>query len=82
MSTVEYEVVTPDGVTDPIPGAFLRQTMHQAIADLLGRIAARDPDFDADAERAKIAFLIDEEAAPDAQAVPDATTPAAERMSP
>jgi hypothetical protein len=65
------------------PVAFLRQTIHQAIADLIGRIAARDPAFDAhaDAEREKIAFLIDDEATVDAQAVPDAETPAAERMS-
>ncbi|WP_406245711.1 hypothetical protein ACI7YT_11735 [Microbacterium sp. M] len=75
--------ISNDDVHDAAdPVAFLRQTIHHAIADLLGRIAARDPDFDADAKRAKIAFLIDEEAAPDAQAVPDATTPAAERMNP
>lgn len=65
--------------SDPI--AFLRQTIHTAVADLMSRIAARDSAFDVDAERGKIAFLIDEEASTDADAAPDAATPAAEKMS-
>lgn len=47
----------------PDPVAFLRQTIHGAVDDLIGRIAARDAAFDADAERGKIAFLIEEDPA-------------------
>jgi hypothetical protein len=81
--TVTGEVrISDDDVraaSDPI--AFFRQTIHLAIADLISRIAARDASFDADAERGKIAFLIDEETTPGAQAGPAAGTPAGERMS-
>lgn len=53
-----------DAASDPV--AFLRQTIHRAVTDLIGRVAARDSAFDADAEQQKIAFLIDEDpAAPD-----------------
>jgi len=47
--------------SDPL--AFLRQTIHRAVTDLIGRVAARDSAFDADAEQRKIAFLIDEDPA-------------------
>lgn len=79
-ATGEIRISNDDVSAAADPVAFLQQTIHQAIADLMSRVDARDPAFDVDAERAKIAFLIDEEAAPDAQAVPDAETPAAERM--
>ncbi|WP_181156218.1 hypothetical protein [Microbacterium sp. MYb45] len=79
-ATGEIRISNDDVSAAAAPVAFLRQTIHQAIADLLSRIAARDPAFDADAERAKIAFLIEDEATVDAQAVPAAETPAAERM--
>lgn len=78
-ATGEIRISNDDVSAAADPIAFLRQTFHRAIADLMSRIAARDPACDADAEREKIAFLIDEEAAVDAQAVPDAETPAAER---
>lgn len=61
--------------------AFLRQTIHSAIADLMSRIAARDAGFDADAERGKIAFLIEEAATPGAPADPEAAMPPAKPMS-
>ncbi|MFF1541988.1 hypothetical protein ACFVWL_18085 [Microbacterium sp. NPDC058269] len=78
--TGEIRISDDDASAASDPVAFLRQTIHTAVADLIRRIAARDAAFDADAERRKIAFLIDDEPAPGADAVPDATTPAAERM--
>lgn len=50
-----------NAASDPV--AFLRQTIHRAGTDLIGRVAARDSAFDADAEQQKIAFLIDEDPA-------------------
>lgn len=47
--------------SDPL--AFLRQTIHRAVTELIGRVAARDSVFDADAEQQKIAFLSDEDPA-------------------
>ncbi|WP_197021033.1 MULTISPECIES: hypothetical protein [unclassified Microbacterium] len=79
-ATGEIRISNDDVSAAADPVAFLRHTIHQAIAELMSRVAARAPAFDAAAERAKIAFLIDDEAAPDAQAVSDEETPAAERM--
>lgn len=55
----EIRISNDDVRAAPDPVAFLRQTIHGAVADLIGRIAARDAAFDADAERGKIAFLVD-----------------------
>jgi hypothetical protein len=77
--TGEIRISNDDVSAAPDPIAFLRQTIHAALADLMRRIAARDSVFDGDAERGKIAFLIDEEAIPGADAAPDAATPAAEK---
>lgn len=81
MASGEIRVSNDDVSTAADPITFLRQTIHQAIAELMSRIAARDPAFDVDSERAKTAFLIDAEATPDVPAVLDAAMPAAERMS-
>lgn len=62
---------------DPI--AFLRQTIHTALIDLMTRIATRDPAFDADEELRKVAFLIEEAATPDTPADPEAMTTATPR---
>jgi hypothetical protein len=78
-ATGEIRISNDDVSAAADPIAFLRQTIHQAIAELMSRIAARDPAFDEDAERAKIAFLIDAEATPDTRAVAGAATPVAER---
>lgn len=61
--TGEIRISNDDVSAAPDPVAFLRQTIHTAVADLIDRIAARDPGFDADAERGKIAFLIDDDPA-------------------
>lgn len=61
-----------EGAADPI--AFLRQTIHTALADLMTRIATRDPAFDADEELRKVAFLVEEAATPDTPADPETTT--------
>ena len=71
-ATGEIRISNDDVSTASAPIAFLRQTIHKAVAELMSRIAARDSAFDADAERGKIAFLLDEEATPDVDAVPDA----------
>lgn len=39
------------------PAKLLRTTIHAAVCDIFDRIAARDKEFDADAARAKVAFL-------------------------
>ncbi|UOQ57804.1 hypothetical protein MUN78_02915 [Leucobacter allii] len=79
--TGEIRISDDDVSAASAPIAFLRQTIHTAVAELMSRIAARDSDFDVDAERGKIAFLDDEAATPDTRAAPDATTPGAERRS-
>ncbi|PRA78819.1 hypothetical protein CQ045_17250 [Microbacterium sp. MYb66] len=65
-ATGEIRISNDDVSAAAAPIAFLRQTIHRAVADLMSRVAARDPAFDADAEQAKFAFLIDEAATPDA----------------
>jgi hypothetical protein len=72
--TGEIRISNDDVSAASAPIAFLRQTIHTAVADLMSRVAASDSAFDADAERGKIAFLIDEEVTPHAHAVPDAAT--------
>lgn len=79
--TGEIRISNDDVSAASAPIAFLRQTLHTSVADLMSRVAARDSAFDEDAERAKIAFLIDEEATPGAHAAPDAAASAAKRMS-
>lgn len=61
--TGEIRISDDDVSAAPDPVAFLRQTIHGAVDDLIGRIAARDAAFDADAVLGKIAFLIDEDPA-------------------
>jgi hypothetical protein len=61
--TGEIRISNDDVSAAPDPVAFLRQTIHGAVDDLIGRIAARDAAFDADAVLGKIAFLIDEDPA-------------------
>jgi len=61
--TGEIRISDDDVSAAPDPVAFLRQTIHGAVDVLIGRIAARDAAFDADTERGKIAFLIDEDPA-------------------
>jgi hypothetical protein len=61
--TGEIRISNDDVGAASDPVAFLRQTIHGAVDDLIGRIAARDAAFDADAERGKIAFLIEEDPA-------------------
>lgn len=61
--TGEIRISDDDVSAAPDPVAFLRQAIHGAVDDLIGRIAARDAAFDADAERGKIAFLIEEDPA-------------------
>lgn len=75
--TVTGEVrVSKDEVSAaPEPRAFMRQTIHAAVADLLSRVAARDAAFDADTERTKIAFLVEEPEAPDTAAIARAASP-------
>lgn len=58
--TGEIRISNEDVSTAPDPIVFLRKTIHMAINDLIDRIAARGSAFDADAERQKISFLIDE----------------------
>ncbi|MFJ6530939.1 hypothetical protein [Microbacterium sp. NPDC091662] len=70
--TGEIRISKDDVSAASDPVAFFRQTIHVSVADLIGRIAARDAAFDADAERRKIAFLIDDEPAPGADAGPAA----------
>ena len=65
--------------SDPI--GFLRQTIYTAIADLMSRIAAKDADVDANAERVKIAFLLEEDATPGESADAEAAMPSTERMN-
>lgn len=65
--------------SDPI--GLLRQTIYTAIADLMSRIAAKDADFDADAERVKIAFLLEEDATPGESADAEAAAPPAGRLN-
>lgn len=80
--TGEIRISNDDVSAAADPVAFLRQTIHTAVDDLISRVAARDSAFDADAERGKIAFLIDEDPAAGAQQVgPDAATPAADRTN-
>lgn len=80
--TGEIRISNDDVSAAADPVAFLRQTIHTAVEDLISRVAARDSAFDADAERGKIAFLIDEDPAAGAQQVgPDAATPAADRTN-
>lgn len=64
---------------DPI--AFLRHTIHTALDDLISRIATRDTGFDAEAERGKVVFLLEENATPGAQAEEEAAMPPAERKN-
>lgn len=61
--TGEIRISDDDVSAAPDPVAFLRQTIRGAVDVLIGRIAARDATFDADAERGKIAFLIEEDPA-------------------
>lgn len=73
--TVTGEIrISNDDVVVADPIAFLRQMIHTALIDLMTRIATRDPAFDADEERRKIAFLVEETATPDTPADPEATT--------
>jgi hypothetical protein len=57
--TGEIRIIDDDVSGSPDPVAFLRQTIHRAVAELMDRIAARDDAVDAEAERRKIAFLIE-----------------------
>lgn len=80
--TGEIRISNDDVSAAADPVAFLRQTIHRAVDDLIGRVSARDAAFGADAERRKIAFLIDEDPAASAQQVdPDAATPATDRTN-
>lgn len=79
--TGEIRISTDDVSEASDPIGFLRQTIYTAIADLMSRIAAKDADFDEDAERAKIAFLIEEDATPGESADAEAAMPPAERMN-
>jgi hypothetical protein len=80
--TGEIRVGNDDVSAAADPVAFLRRTIHTAVDDLISRVAARDSAFDADAERAKIAFLVDEDPAAGAQQVgPDAAMPADDRTN-
>lgn len=79
--TGEIRISNDDIVAATDPIVFLRQTIHTAITDLMSRIATRDAAFDAEGERRKVAFLVEEAAASGAPAEPEATTPAVPKAS-
>lgn len=57
-ATAQVHVTRDDALHAPDPVAFLRTTVHEALVQLVGRVAARDPEVDADAERARLAPLV------------------------
>lgn len=79
--TGEIRISNDDVVAATDPIVFLRQTIHTAITDLMTRIATRDAAFDAEGERRKVAFLIEDAATPGAPTDPEATTPAVPKAS-
>lgn len=80
--TGEIRISNDDVSAAADPVAFLRQTILMSVDDLIGRVSARDAAFDADAERRKIAFLLDEDPAASTQQVdPDEATPATDRAN-
>lgn len=52
------------------PGALLRPAVHAALDELVERVAARDPAFDAEAERTQFAFLRDDPCGSRAECAP------------
>lgn len=48
---------TEEVLTSEAPKAFMRTTIHNALVEMIDRIAAKDKAVDADVEREKIAFL-------------------------
>ena len=57
-TTAQIQMNSADVMNVSDPRAFLFQTVHSAMVELIGRVAARDNDFDADDELRKIEFLV------------------------
>ena len=61
--TGEIRMTREDISSAAEPAALLRQTIHEAVSELIGLVAVRDATLEADAERAKIAFLLEKDPA-------------------
>lgn len=57
-TTAQIQMNSADVMNVSDPRAFLFQTIHSAMVELIRRVAARDNDFDADDELRKIEFLV------------------------
>lgn len=59
-ATAQVHVTRDDALHAPDPVAFLRTTVHEALVQLVARVATRDPEVDSDAyaERARLAPLV------------------------
>ncbi|MGW6658932.1 hypothetical protein [Rhodococcus sp. NPDC055024] len=57
-TTAQIQMNSADVMNASDPRAFLSQTIHSTMVELISRIAARDNDFDADDELRKIEFLV------------------------
>ncbi|MFE5645007.1 hypothetical protein [Rhodococcus sp. NPDC056516] len=57
-TTAQIQMNSADVMNASDPRAFLFQTIHSTMVELISRIAARDNDFDADDELRKIEFLV------------------------
>ena len=57
-ATAQVHVTRDDTNHAPDPVAFLRATVHEALVQLVARVAARDPEVDAATEREGLASLV------------------------
>lgn len=57
-ATAQIQMNSDDVSDASDPRAFLFQTIHSAMVELIRRVAARDSEFDADDELRKIEFLV------------------------
>lgn len=57
-ATAQVYVTRDDALHAPDPVVFLRATVHEALVQLVARVAARDPEVDAAAEREGLSSLV------------------------